>query len=289
MARAIEWILRHQDTQRAVGRHPAARCSTRCSRCARSASPTTIRRWSRGIQGDRRLPGRVRGHSSCTSRASRRTGTPRSARKALLDAGLRPGASRARPRRRLAGRRTRSSSRATGASTNPRLEPGGWAFEFANDWYPDVDDSAVILMVLQRSCRSRRRAGGSPRDRRGTQLDARHAEPERRLRRLRHRQRRRVPEPHPVRRHGGDDRSADRGSHRPPARADGDGRLPDWTTAARDARARLPPPHAARRRQLVGALGRQLHLRHLVARWPGSSAIGEDMRRAVRARARSTG
>lgn len=33
---------------------------------------------------------------------------------------------------------------------NPDLEPGGWAFEFANDWYPDVDDSAVILMVLQR-------------------------------------------------------------------------------------------------------------------------------------------
>src|SRR5262249_34208200 len=33
---------------------------------------------------------------------------------------------------------------------NPGLEPGGWAFEFANDWYPDVDDSAVILMVLKR-------------------------------------------------------------------------------------------------------------------------------------------
>jgi len=33
---------------------------------------------------------------------------------------------------------------------NPGLTPGGWAFEFANDWYPDVDDSAVILMVLQR-------------------------------------------------------------------------------------------------------------------------------------------
>ena len=33
---------------------------------------------------------------------------------------------------------------------NPKLEPGGWAFEFANDWYPDVDDSAVILMVLKR-------------------------------------------------------------------------------------------------------------------------------------------
>jgi squalene-hopene/tetraprenyl-beta-curcumene cyclase len=33
--------------------------------------------------------------------------------------------------------------------SNPDLEPGGWAFEFANDWYPDVDDSAVILMVLK--------------------------------------------------------------------------------------------------------------------------------------------
>jgi squalene-hopene/tetraprenyl-beta-curcumene cyclase len=30
----------------------------------------------------------------------------------------------------------------------PDLEPGGWAFEFFNDRYPDVDDSAVILMVL---------------------------------------------------------------------------------------------------------------------------------------------
>ena len=30
----------------------------------------------------------------------------------------------------------------------PKLEPGGWAFQFFNDWYPDVDDSAVILMVL---------------------------------------------------------------------------------------------------------------------------------------------
>jgi len=33
---------------------------------------------------------------------------------------------------------------------NSALQPGGWAFEFANDWYPDVDDSAVILMVLRR-------------------------------------------------------------------------------------------------------------------------------------------
>ncbi|MHC1744732.1 MAG: squalene--hopene cyclase [Syntrophobacteraceae bacterium] len=28
--------------------------------------------------------------------------------------------------------------------------PGGWAFEFVNNIYPDVDDSAVVLMALQR-------------------------------------------------------------------------------------------------------------------------------------------
>jgi squalene-hopene/tetraprenyl-beta-curcumene cyclase len=33
----------------------------------------------------------------------------------------------------------------------PDLEPGGWAFEFYNDTYPDVDDSAVILEVLART------------------------------------------------------------------------------------------------------------------------------------------
>ncbi len=33
----------------------------------------------------------------------------------------------------------------------PDLEPGGWAFEFYNDWYPDVDDSAVILEVMART------------------------------------------------------------------------------------------------------------------------------------------
>ncbi len=30
----------------------------------------------------------------------------------------------------------------------PKLEPGGWAFEFENNWYPDVDDSAAVLLFL---------------------------------------------------------------------------------------------------------------------------------------------
>lgn len=32
----------------------------------------------------------------------------------------------------------------------PDLAPGGWAFEYWNDYYPDVDDSAVIGMMLDR-------------------------------------------------------------------------------------------------------------------------------------------
>ena len=32
----------------------------------------------------------------------------------------------------------------------PDLAPGGWAFEFANDGYPDTDDSAEIVLALRR-------------------------------------------------------------------------------------------------------------------------------------------
>jgi squalene-hopene/tetraprenyl-beta-curcumene cyclase len=32
----------------------------------------------------------------------------------------------------------------------PQLSPGGWAFEFANDNYPDVDDTAEVVLALRR-------------------------------------------------------------------------------------------------------------------------------------------
>lgn len=32
---------------------------------------------------------------------------------------------------------------------SPELEPGGWAFEFLNDWYPDVDDSGFVMMAIK--------------------------------------------------------------------------------------------------------------------------------------------
>lgn len=33
----------------------------------------------------------------------------------------------------------------------PNLEPGGWYFEFANDFYPDIDDTAMVLMALAKA------------------------------------------------------------------------------------------------------------------------------------------
>lgn len=34
------------------------------------------------------------------------------------------------------------------AVRRPKLKPGGWPFEFYNDHYPDVDDTAIVLMAL---------------------------------------------------------------------------------------------------------------------------------------------
>ncbi len=35
-------------------------------------------------------------------------------------------------------------------AARPDLEPGGWAFEFANDGYPDTDDTAEVVLALHR-------------------------------------------------------------------------------------------------------------------------------------------
>ena len=36
------------------------------------------------------------------------------------------------------------------AVRRPDLEPGGWAFEFDNDNYPDIDDTAEVVIALRR-------------------------------------------------------------------------------------------------------------------------------------------
>ncbi len=59
------------------------------------------------------------------------------------------------------------------AQARPGLEPGGWAFEFENDNYPDVDDTAEVVLALlrvnplepeqvRRANRHRRRIGDLP-------------------------------------------------------------------------------------------------------------------------------
>ncbi|HLW94963.1 MAG TPA: squalene--hopene cyclase [Solirubrobacteraceae bacterium] len=37
------------------------------------------------------------------------------------------------------------------AVRRPGLAPGGWSFEFANDYYPDVDDTAEVVLALLRA------------------------------------------------------------------------------------------------------------------------------------------
>jgi squalene-hopene/tetraprenyl-beta-curcumene cyclase len=36
----------------------------------------------------------------------------------------------------------------------PSLPPSGWAFEFANEFYPDIDDTAMVLLALQHATAS---------------------------------------------------------------------------------------------------------------------------------------
>jgi squalene-hopene/tetraprenyl-beta-curcumene cyclase len=37
------------------------------------------------------------------------------------------------------------------AATRPNVRPGGWAFQYANPHYPDVDDTAVVVMAMDRA------------------------------------------------------------------------------------------------------------------------------------------
>jgi squalene-hopene/tetraprenyl-beta-curcumene cyclase len=37
------------------------------------------------------------------------------------------------------------------AATRPDIRPGGWAFQYANPHYPDTDDTAVVVMAMDRA------------------------------------------------------------------------------------------------------------------------------------------
>ena len=42
-------------------------------------------------------------------------------------------------------------SRATGPCKRPDVRPGGWAFQYDNADYPDLDDTAVVVMAMDRA------------------------------------------------------------------------------------------------------------------------------------------
>ena len=101
------------------------------------------------------------------------------------------------------------------AVKRPDVRPGGWAFQYTNAHYPDLDDTAVVVMAMDRAPA---RQPTSPEydvaiDAR-PRMDRGHAEPQRRLGRVRRRQPRILPQQHPVLRPRRAARSADRGRHR---------------------------------------------------------------------------
>ena len=270
--------------------------------------PRSVHGRGRGRRARRR--GAPRLAAAAWKRASRRCGTPRwrswrSPTRAFPETIRRwcapPSGCSAR----------RSPRPATGRSPGTGLAPGGWAFEFANVNYPDVDDTAEVVLALRRVAATPR--NGTPRrasaaraqrrlpwrrelrpqidggDRPGAALGAGDAELRRRLGRVRRRQ-------HPLAgaraavpglRRG--DRRAERRRDRPrrrDARRAGHARH-----ARRSSRPALADRRAGARRVVVRALGRQPRLRDRrrrsradrrgrrararaasAARWTGSSA-----------------
>ncbi len=62
----------------------------------------------------------------------------------------------------------------------PYTEPSGWAFEFHNDWYPDIDDTAMVLLAFPHM-KASRAVGAIGNAAAGARLAARHAVEGRRL------------------------------------------------------------------------------------------------------------
>ena len=146
----------------------------------------------------------------------------------------------------------------------PNLRPGGWAFQYANAHYPDVDDTAVVAMAMDRV----QKASGRQ-DFRASLERAREwiigmqsengawgaFDADNEFYYLNN-----IP-------------FADHGALLDPPTEDVTARCVSMlaqlgeraeTSPAIAARTRLSSPHPARRRQLVRPLGHELHLRHMV-------------------------
>ena len=74
------------------------------------------------------------------------------------------------------------------AEEKPDVRPGGWAFQYRNDHYPDLDDTAVVVMAMDRAAKARHLAAVQECDRARRRMGGRAAKPRWRLGRLRCRQ-----------------------------------------------------------------------------------------------------
>ena len=124
------------------------RCSTRSSRCARSVIRRITRSTSKGAEGFLPASSSMIRKTSASSRASRRSGTPRS----MSSRSPSPACRRIIRRcKRAAQWLVDKEVRFRGDWTinNPHPEASGWAFEYNNVYYPDMDDTAMVLMALR--------------------------------------------------------------------------------------------------------------------------------------------
>ena len=130
-----------------MGRHPAARGCTRSWRCTLAATASTTRSCAAGLAGLDAFTiedDRGRRLEACQSPVW----DTALAVIALADAGAearRPGAA---PRRPTGWSAEEITVRGDWSVRRPAAAPGGWAFEFANDWYPDIDDTAEVVLAL---------------------------------------------------------------------------------------------------------------------------------------------
>jgi squalene-hopene/tetraprenyl-beta-curcumene cyclase len=147
LRRATEWILRRQEADGSWGgiQPPWVYSIMALNLMGYDIDHPVIRASLEGIDRFTIVEGDVRRLEACQSPVW----DTALAAIALSDAGLAPH----HPALQRAGEwllREEIRVRGDWAVRRPDLAPGGWAFEFANDSYPDIDDSAEVVMALRR-------------------------------------------------------------------------------------------------------------------------------------------
>jgi squalene-hopene/tetraprenyl-beta-curcumene cyclase len=141
-----EWILRRQEADGSWGgiQPPWVYSLMALHLLGYPLEHPALRRGLEGLEGFAIVEGGMRRLEACQSPVW----DTALAMVALRDAGAAPSdPALARGARWLLGEEIRV--RGDWAVRRPRLEPSGWAFEFANDNYPDVDDTAEVVLALR--------------------------------------------------------------------------------------------------------------------------------------------